>query len=157
MKIFIGTDHAGFVLKGKLMTFLQAEGHEVEDKGAYSYHEDDDYPDFVIPVAKEVSKDPSNVKGIILGATGEGEAMVANRLPNVRAAVYYGESKCVVDFEADIILRSRRHNDANILSLGARYLTEEDMVHAVKLWLDTPFSGVERHSRRIEKIEKIND
>lgn len=155
MKIFIGTDHAGFVLKEKLLTFLQAEGHEVVDKGAFSYQEGDDYPDFVGPVAEEISKDSNNAKGIILGATGQGEAMVANKFPHIRAAVYYGEAECVVDYEADIILRSRQHNDANILSLGARYLTEESMVKAVKQWLDTSFSGEERHIRRIEKIEQV--
>jgi ribose 5-phosphate isomerase B len=157
MKIFIGTDHAGFGLKEKLVSILKHQQHEVVDMGAYSYNEEDDYPDFVAPVAEEVSKDPNNVKGIILGATGEGEAMVANRFPHVRAAVYYGKSECKVDFEADIILRSRQHNDANILSLGARYLDEEEMVEAVKTWLSTPFSGDERHVRRIAKIDKLQD
>ena len=79
MKIFIGTDHAGYVLKEKLVSFLKLQGHEVIDKGAFEYNEDDDYPDFVIPVAKEVSKNPEGVRGIILGGTGEGEAIVANK------------------------------------------------------------------------------
>ena len=91
MKIFIGTDHAGFGLKEKLLTFLKAQGHEVVDKGAYEYNEGDDYPDFVIPVAREVSQNPDNIRGIILGATGEGEAIAANKFPNVRAVVYYGD------------------------------------------------------------------
>ena len=99
MKIFIGTDHAGFGLKEKLLTFLKAQGHEVVDKGAYEYNEGDDYPDFVIPVAREVSQNPDNVRGIILGATGEGEAIAANKFPNVRAVVYYGDGNCVVDDE----------------------------------------------------------
>ena len=159
MKIFIGTDHAGFGLKEKLVTSLKAQGHEVIDKGALEYDENDDYPDFVIPVAREVSKDPDRVKGIILGATGEGEAIAANKFPHVRAVVYYGESKCVVDDEADVIVRSRVHNNANILSLGARYLTEELMMSAVNLWLATSFPEGEKHIRRLAKIDqiKIND
>lgn len=157
MKIFIGTDHAGYVLKEKLVSCLKAQGHEVIDKGAYEYDEHDDYPDFVIPVARAVSEDPDGVKGIILGATGQGEAIVANKFSHIRAVVYYGQSECVVDDEADIIVRSREHNDANILSLGARYLTEEEMMSAVNLWLDTQFSHNERHVRRLKKIDEIHD
>jgi len=157
MKIFIGTDHAGYVLKEKLVSSLKAQGHEVIDKGAYEYNEGDDYPDFVIPVAREVSKDPDNAKGIILGATGQGEALAANKFPHVRAVVYYGKSECVVDDEADVIVRSRQHNNANILSLGARYLTEEDMLSSVNLWLATPFSEGEKHIRRLGKIDKIGE
>ena len=156
MKIFIGTDHAGYGLKEKLVFSLKAQGYEVIDKGAYQYDEHDDYPDFVIPVAKEISKDPNNARGIILGATGQGEAMTANKFPHVRAVVYYGEAKCVVDDEADIIIRSREHNNANVLSLGARYLTEEIMINAVNRWLKIPYSNSERHVRRLEKIDKID-
>jgi len=155
MKIFIGTDHAGYVLKEKLVSSLKIQGYEVVDKGAYEYDEHDDYPDFVIPVAEEVSKDPNNVKGIIIGATGQGEAIAANKFPHVRAVVYYGEVPCVVDDEANIIVRSREHNDSNILSLGARFLTEETMMKAVGQWLETPYSGSERHVRRLAKIDRI--
>ncbi len=155
MKIFIGTDHAGYVLKEKLVTTLTAQGHEVVDKGAFSYDEHDDYPDFVIPVAQEVSKDPDNTRGIIMGATGQGEAIAANKFPHVRAVVYYGEAKIVVDDEANIVVRSREHNNSNILSLGARFLTEEEMMPAVELWLSTPYTGSERHVRRLAKIDKI--
>ncbi len=155
MRIFVGTDHAGYVLKEKLVSFLKLQGHEVVDKGAYEYDEQDDYPDFVVPVAREVSKDPNNVKGIILGGTGEGEAIAANRFPNVRAVVYYGEAIAVVDDEANIIVRSRQHNNSNILSLGARYFTEESMMQAVELWLKTPYSHDERHIRRLAKIDEI--
>ncbi len=156
MKIFIGTDHAGYVLKEELVKALQAQGHEVVDKGAFQYNEDDDYPDFVIPVAEEVSKDPDNSRGIILGATGEGEAIAANKFPHVRAVVYYGKCHSVVDDQADVIVRSREHNNANVLSLGARYFTEEEMLNAVTLWLATPYSNGERHIRRLAKIDKIN-
>ena len=156
MKIFIGTDHAGYVLKERLVSSLKAQGYEVIDKGAFEYNEGDDYPDFVVPVAEEVSKDPDKVRGIILGATGEGEAITANKFTHVRAVAYYGESKCVVDDHADIIIRSREHNNTNILSLGARYLTEETMMNVVKLWLNTAFSEGERHVRRLAKIDKIS-
>ena len=90
-----------------------------------------------------------------MGATGQGEAIVANKFKHVRAVVYYGESKCVVDDEADIIIRSREHNNSNILSLGARYLTEDLMMSAVNLWLNTPYGGEEKHVRRLAKIDRI--
>lgn len=155
MKIYIGTDHAGFVLKEHLVTFLKGQGYDVVDLGAFDYNEGDDYPDFVVPVARAVSKDPAGSKGIILGGTGEGEAIAANKFPHVRAVVYYGKSSPVVDDEADVIVRSRQHNNANILSLGARYFTEDTMTEAVHLWLNTPFSKDERHIRRLGKIDQI--
>ena len=96
-----------------------------------------------------------NVKGIILGSTGQGEAFAANKFPHIRAVVYYGNAKPIVDNESDIIIRSRQHNNSNILSLGARYLTEETMMDAVNLWLSTPFSEGERHIRRLAKIDAI--
>lgn len=155
MKIFIGTDHAGFGLKEELVSLLKQQGHEVVDKGATKYDEHDDYPDFIIPVAEEVSKNPDSSIGIILGATGQGEAIAANKFPHVRAVVYYGEAKCVVDDEANVIVRSRAHNNSNILSLGARYLTLDTMLSAVNLWLNTPYSNEERHIRRLAKIDQI--
>ena len=155
MKIFIGTDHAGYVLKEKLVSSLKLQGYEVIDEGAFKYDEVDDYPDFVVPVAREVSKDPDGAKGIILGGTGEGEAIAANKFPHVRAVVYYGSATPVVDDESNIIIRSRQHNNSNVLSLGARYFTEESMMDAVNLWLNTPFSEDERHIRRLGKIDNI--
>ena len=155
MKIYIGTDHAGYVLKQALVSSLKAQGYEVIDKGAFEYNEDDDYPDFVAPVAREVSKDPDNSRGIILGGTGQGEAITANRFPHVRAIVYYGRVKPIVENESGILIRSREHNNANILSLGARYFTEESMMEAVNKWLNTPFSEDERHIRRLVKIDAI--
>lgn len=155
MKIYIGTDHAGYVLKEKLVSSLKLQGYDVVDEGAFEYNEGDDYPDFVIPVARAISKDPNGSKGIILGGTGEGEAITANRFPHVRAVVYYGQRESVVDDEADIIVRSRQHNNTNVLSLGARYFTEETMMAAVSLWLNTDFSNDERHVRRLAKIDAI--
>ncbi|MCX6752410.1 MAG: RpiB/LacA/LacB family sugar-phosphate isomerase [Candidatus Nomurabacteria bacterium] len=155
MKIYVGTDHAGYVLKEHLVTSLKGAGYEVEDMGAFGYNEEDDYPDFVMPVARAVSKNPDSVKGIILGGTGEGEAIAANKFPHVRAVVYYGKAKPVVDDESDIIVRSRQHNNANILSIGARYFTEDEMMEAVNLWLATPYSEGERHIRRLAKIDAV--
>ncbi len=155
MKIFVGTDHAGFRLKERIVQALKKKGYEVVDKGAYEYNQKDDYPDFIIPVAREVSKDPDNAKGIILGATGEGEAMAANRFPNVRATVYYGKAPGKTDNEeSEIIKKSRQDNNANILSLGAKYLSEKEMLEAVRLWLSIPFSGEERHIRRLREIDE---
>ena len=155
MKIYIGTDHAGYVLKEALVKSLKEQGYDVTDMGAFEYNEEDDYPDFVIPVARAVSKDSDGSKGIILGGTGEGEAICANKFPHVRAIVDYGISTPVVDNESNIVVRSREHNNANILSLGARYFTEESMLEAVNLWLNTPYSGEERHIRRLAKIDAI--
>ena len=146
MRIFLGSDHAGYELKEVLKKELADLGMEVFDKGASTLNPTDDYPDFISPVAREISNDPKESRGIILGSSGEGEATLANRFPNVRATVYYGGPK-------EIITLSREHNNANILSLGARFLSNNEALEAVKLWLNTPFSNEERHLRRIEKIE----
>ncbi len=145
--VYLATDHAGFELKEKVKEFLKKEGYEVEDFGAHEFNKDDDYPDFISKAAEAVSKDP-NSKAIIFGHSGQGEAMVANKFPNIRAAVFYGN--------AEMIPLTREHNDANILSLGARFLTEDEAFEAVKLWLETPFTEEERHVRRIEKISKLD-
>ncbi len=157
MKIFIGTDHAGFGLKEKLVPYLISLGHEVVDLGAREYTEDDDYPDYIIPVAREVSMHPNEVKGIILGGTGQGEAMCANKFKHVRATVYYGDAGTVVEDRESIIKLAKEHNDSNILSLGARFINEDQMKHAVSTWLDTPFSQDERHIRRINKMDNIHE
>lgn len=147
MKIYIGSDHAGFELKEHLKQYLSGFGLEIVDSGADTLDEEDDYPDFVIPVAKAVAGNYEN-KGIVLGGSGQGEAIVANKIAGVRAAVFYGGPM-------DIITLSREHNDANILSLGARFLSKEDAEKAVRVWLGTPFSKGERHIRRIDKINVI--
>lgn len=148
-KVFFATDHAGFELKESLITFVRELGFEVEDLGAHEYDKEDDYPDFVSIVAKQVSANPEEARGIILGGSGQGEAIVANRFSKVRAVVYYGGAP-------GIITLSREHNDANILSLGARFLSENEAKEAVKIWLNTKFSGEERHQRRIKKINSLN-
>ncbi|MDP3763261.1 MAG: RpiB/LacA/LacB family sugar-phosphate isomerase [bacterium] len=146
MKVFVASDHAGFELKEKLILFLKELGHEVQDMGAFEYNKDDDYPDFIKPLAEEVSQNPES-RGIILGKSGQGEAMCANRVKSVRAAVYYGGSP-------DIIKLSREHNDANVLSLATGFIDEATARVAVKDWLETPFSQDERHGRRIKKLDE---
>ena len=147
MKVYLATDHAGFELKEKIRQYLQGVGFEVEDFGAHSFNPEDDYPDFISKAAGAVSKDPES-KAIILGGSGQGEAIVANKFPGVRAAVYYGSAEQMPSL-------TRQHNDSNILSLGARFLKEEDAISAVGLFLKTPFTNEERHIKRIEKIKKI--
>jgi len=154
-KIYIGSDHAGFDLKKDIVKFLEKRDYEVVDFGADEYDETDDYPDFIFPVAKAVSFDPET-KGIILGGSGQGEAIAANRIPAIRAVVFNGQYQPTDgrDVPNEIIL-SRQHNDANILSLGARFLSVEEALEAVEMWLETEFSGEERHIRRIRKIESL--
>ena len=144
MKIYIGADHAGFEIKEMLKKYLADLKYEVEDKGAFKYEPEDDYPDFVRLVAEAVVNDPERSRGIIIGGSGEGEAMCANRVRGARAAVFYGGN-----FE--IIELSRKHNNANILSLGARFIDDELAKKAVKLWLETNFEGG-RHEKRVSKL-----
>jgi ribose 5-phosphate isomerase B len=147
MKVYFATDHAGFELKQQLVQYVQDElGHEVIDLGADHYDPEDDYPDFMKPAAEAVSGDADD-RAILLGGSGQGEAMVANRVPGARATVYYGGPE-------EIITLSREHNDANILSLGARFLDIPTAKKVVALWLATPFSEEERHIRRITQIEQ---
>ena len=144
MKIHLATDHAGLELKEKVKLYLSDLDYEVIDHGAYEYDALDDYPDFIFPCANAVSNDPKS-KGIILGGSGQGEAMAANRVKGVRAAVFYnGPDK--------IIKLSRQHNNANILSLGARFMSEKKMYKIIEVWLSTDFESG-RHQRRIEKLD----
>ena len=145
MIIHIATDHAGLELKEKVKSYLSKLDYEVVDHGAYEYEALDDYPDFIFPCADAVSDDP-NSKGIILGGSGQGEAMAANRVKGVRAAVFYNGPD-------EIIKLSRQHNDANILSLGARFMTDQEMYKIIELWLSTKFDSG-RHKRRIEKLDE---
>lgn len=157
-KILVASDHAGFGLKEKLKSYLESLGFEVEDKGAFEYNESDDYPDFIIPLARAISQDPDRLKGIVLGGSGQGEAMTANKFSNVRAAVYYGKGHLVVNEENySIIKLSREHNDANVLSLGARFITEDEMMKVVREWLTTSFDPTSRHKRRLDKMNRIHE
>lgn len=148
MKIYIGSDHAGFEMKRELVSFISTLPYESYDCGPHEYNHDDDYPDYISQVAEKVSNDTDTI-GIVIGFSGQGEAMVANRFPNVRCAVYYGGPK-------HILTLSREHNDANMISFGAHFLTTQEAKYALDLWLHTKFSGDERHKRRIKKIEQYD-
>ncbi len=148
MKIYIASDHAGFDMKRNLITGLESEGYEVVDCGPHEYMHDDDYPDYISIVAQEISEN-SDEMGVVIGWSGQGEAMVANRFANVRCALFYGGSK-------HSITLSREHNDSNMLSLGAHFITTQEAKEAVLLWLHTKFSKEERHIRRIKKIEEYD-
>lgn len=161
MKIYIGSDHAGYELKEKLKAYFSGLEHEVEDKGAFTFDKDDDYPDFIKPVAEAVAENAGSF-GVLLGGSGQGEAMCANRIKGARAAVFYGEAltqgsidiqgtKSVDSFE--IIKLARIHNNANILSLGARFLSEDQIKFAIELFLATKFENEKRHVRRIKKLD----
>jgi ribose 5-phosphate isomerase B len=161
MKIYIGSDHAGYEMKEKLIEYLAGLelGYEIVDKGAFEYKEDDDYPDFVFPVALAVAGEPQSF-GIVLGGSGQGEAMCANKVVGARAAVFYGQEEPDVDDGGlrksdtfEIVKLSREHNDANILALGARFVTVDEAKFAIELFLNTKFSGDERHKRRLIKLE----
>ena len=162
MKIYLASDHAGFEMKGAIKEYLMylEMGYEVVDMGADEFNEADDYPDFVMPMARAVAEDKGSM-GIILGGSGQGEAMCANRVAGVRAAVFYGQEipKEEVNMEGrqsvdsfEIVKLEREHNNANILSLGARFLTVDEAKFACELFLSTKFSGEERHVRRLSKF-----
>ena len=143
MRIAIGTDHAGFEYKEKIKTLLNSLGHEVKDHGTYN-DKSCDYPDFIVPVARAVAADEADL-GIVLGGSGNGEAIAANKVKGIRAAVVWD----VLSAEM-----SRRHNDANVLSLGQRMIAETELENVIRIWFETPFEGG-RHQRRIDKLELI--
>ena len=145
MKIALATDHAGFDLKEQIKKKLLKQNFEVKDFGAFDYDAVDDYPDFILPAAKFVAKN-SDYLGVILGGSGQGEAMAANRITGVRAAVFYNGP-------LDIVKLSRQHNNANILSIGARFLSLDEAMNVIDIWLKTDFEG-DRHQRRINKLDQ---
>ena len=166
MNIYIASDHAGFELKSFLFESLQEMGHTAVDCGAYIYNESDDYPVYISKAARAVSEAealsvaedvagnvvvPHDTRAIIIGGSGQGEAITANKLPHVRAAVCYGGEQA-----EEIVRLSREHNNANGLSLGARFLSEDQALELVILWLNTPFSGDERHVRRLHEIDDMS-
>lgn len=143
--IYLGADHGGFELKEELKKDLAASGIETEDMGATSLNPNDDYTDFIIPVAKKVASNEDSF-GIIIGRSGNGEAIAANKINGVRAAL------CLNEKMAD---KARDHNNANILSLGADYITSGEAKKIVKAFIETPFSNEERHIRRLNKIKEL--
>jgi len=157
MKVYFATDHAGFELKSALIPFVQSLGYEVEDCGALQLDPEDDYPQFVAKAAKEVSEVEDGSRfAVVIGASGQGEAIMSNRFKHVRAAVYYGggrEQKDASGKTLDMIVSARVHNNANVLSLGARFIDEAEAKRAVEAFLTTPFTGEERHKRRLALID----
>jgi ribose 5-phosphate isomerase B len=162
MKIALSTDHAGFEHIKHLKEFLEAQGHDCQDFGPTSFNEADDYPDFIFPAAQAVARGECEV-GIILGGSGQGEAMAANRIKGVRCTVFYGPvvAKTAVDAEGnvsedpyEILKLSRQHNHANMLSLSTRFLTIEETKQAIQTWLAAPYSEDERHVRRVRKLDE---
>jgi ribose 5-phosphate isomerase B len=162
-KIALACDHAGFEQLKELKVFLELSGFECVDFGPQTFDADDDYPDFIIPAAKAVAKGECD-RGIIIGGSGQGEAMAANRVKQVRCALYYGPSIAIAPVDSDgresgdpyeIIKLSRRHNGSNMLSLAARFLTMDQMKAAIELWLEVPPPDSGRHMRRIAKLDEV--
>lgn len=160
MKIYIGTDHVGYEFKNKIVKYLTESGYEVVDKGAFIFDKNDDYPDFITPVAEAVSCDTASV-GIILGGSGQGEAMCANKVKGVRAMVFYGTKKAIASIDItgkesdsvfEMVSLSREHDFSNIISLGMRFISENDAIIAIDLFLDSNYSNEDRHIRRINKF-----
>ena len=141
MKIAIGSDHAGFRYKERIKEFLQEQGHVVNDFGTFS-EEPVDYPLFIRPVAEAVARGEYE-RGIVLGGSGNGEAMMANRIKKVRCALCWNE---------ELARLAREHNDSNVLSLGQRVIPEDAALAIVRVWLETAFAGG-RHERRIELLD----
>lgn len=163
MKIALASDHAGYEQLKDLQEYLQALGHQCQNYGPQKLDPSDDYPDFVFKAADAVAKQICDL-GIIIGGSGQGEAMAANRVKGIRCAVFYGPAvaKGSIDAEGnvshdpyEIIKLSRAHNNANMLSLGGRFLSLEEIKRVVKLWLDTAFSGAQRHQRRNDKLDSL--
>ena len=142
MRIHIGSDHAGLEFKNELITHLVMNGHDVTDHGPYEYDALDDYPDFCIPCAEAVAKDSTSV-GIVLGGSGNGEQISANKVKGIRAALVWSLETAKL---------AREHNNANVISVGQRQHTAQEVKDVIDLFLATKFPGDERHERRIQKI-----
>ncbi|MBI4097693.1 MAG: RpiB/LacA/LacB family sugar-phosphate isomerase [Candidatus Levybacteria bacterium] len=147
MKVYLGADHAGFEFKENLKNFLQEKGYEVEDCGAFELNPIDDYPDFIAPAARKVAETPGSF-GIVLGKSGAGECIVANKIKGIRAFLGISEQN---------VRLAREHNDANVISFGSELVDFEKAKQLVELFLTTPFSNEDRHIRRIEKIRNLEN
>ncbi|MBX4188931.1 RpiB/LacA/LacB family sugar-phosphate isomerase [Candidatus Saccharibacteria bacterium] len=165
MKIALATDHTGFEQLKDLKEYLQSLGHECVDFGPTALNINDDYPDFIVKAAEAIASGECE-RGIIMGGSGQGEAMAANRLLGVRCAVFYGPAVVgrIIDVNGrvssspyEIVKLSREHNNSNMLSLAARFVAMVDMKQVVKLWLETPFTEQPRHVRRIDKLDRLVD
>ena len=151
-KIYLSGDHAGFKIKEKIIPWLEKQGYVVKDFGPHKFNPVDDYPDFVIPMAKAVAKD-KNSRGIIIAGSGQGEVIAANRIHGVRTVLYYGSK---VPSAKKLLTLSRAHNNSNVLSMGAFFMKENEVKSAIKIWLEKPFSEEARHKKRLKKLEKLS-
>jgi ribose 5-phosphate isomerase B len=142
MRVYLGSDHAGFELKNHLVEWLKAGGHEPVDCGPHIYDAQDDYPAFCLRAAERTAADPDSL-GIVIGGSGNGEAIAANKVKGVRAALAWSEETASL---------GRRHNNANVVSIGGRMHTVDEATKFVEVFLGTPYSGEERHTRRIEML-----
>jgi ribose 5-phosphate isomerase B len=142
MRVHIGSDHAGFELKNYLVSSLIAEGHDVVDHGPEAYDAEDDYPVYCIPAAEGAVAETGSL-AVVIGGSGNGEQIAANKVIGTRAALAYNLETAKL---------GRQHNDANVISIGARMHTEEEAVEMVRIFLSTPFSGDPRHARRIQLL-----
>ena len=143
MRVHLGSDHAGFELKAHLAQRLRAAGHEVVDHGPHAYDPQDDYPPYCVDAAAGVVADGGPSLGVVIGGSGNGEQIAANKVPGVR---------CALAWSVETAQLGRRHNDANVVSVGARMHPEQDAVAFVEAFLAEPFSGEERHQRRIDML-----
>jgi len=148
MKIHLATDHAGFTHKNAVASWLRSEGIAVVDHGATALDPDDDFPDFIVKAAHAVAKAPTTDRAIIFGGSGQGEAMLANRFPGVRATVLYSDN-------AEILELGRAHNDSNILSIGARFLSIDDTKKHIWSWLNIVGPTDKKYLRRDKKIDQL--
>lgn len=146
--LYLAADHRGFTLKEELKKYLQGQGYEVEDVGAFAYDKDDDYVDFARIASEKIAQNPAEHKGIFICGSGNGMDIVANKFRGLHAA------KCS---DAECVVQSREHGNANVLTLGADMLDSERAKEIVRVWLQTPFSGEERHVRRLKKIAEIEE
>ncbi|TYK52322.1 ribose-5-phosphate isomerase [Actinomadura decatromicini] len=142
MRVFLGTDHAGFELKEHLVSWLKENGHEAVDCGAFEYDAADDYPPFVLRAAARTAAEPGTL-GVVIGGSGNGEAIAANKVKGVRAALVWNE---------DTARLAREHNDANVISIGARQHDLATATRFLELFLGTAYSGESRHTRRIDML-----
>ncbi len=160
MKVYFAADHAGYNLKNALVEHVRTLGYDVEDLGAHELNSADDYPDYALTLAKRLVADEGSC-GILACGTGEGEAMAANRISGIRASVFYGPRRAAEALNVegehskdgfDIVRLARKHNNANILAIGARFVSPPEADEAVRIFLETPFSSDPRHARRLAKF-----
>jgi ribose 5-phosphate isomerase B len=163
MKIALSTDHTGFEQLKDLQAYLESIGHECQNFGPASLNINDDYPDYIFKAAQAVASGDFE-RGVILGGSAQGEAIAANRLKGIRCAVFYGPAVIgrIIDANGrvssspyEIVKLSREHNNSNMLSLAARFVSVMDMKQVTKLWLETPFTEQPRHVRRIDKLDSL--